>query len=268
MAVKIGFIGAGRMAGAMIKGLIAREVYTADQIVACAPTKATRERIAAETGIQVFGTAAEAAEAADILVLAIKPKNIPPLFTEEKLRLTSRHLLISIAAGVKIETLNSYVPECRIVRVMPNHCCMVLEGAAGFVMGPGCTAADKETTERILSAIGLAVEVRECDLDAVTGICGSSPAFLYMAVEALADAGVLHGLSREAALTLAAQSMVGAGQMVLNSGMTPEQLIDGVCSPGGTTIEGVKVLQEENFKNVMIDAVNATVKRSEEMGRQ
>ena len=268
MTVKIGFIGAGRMASAMIKGLIAKEVYAADEIAACAPSAATRDRIAADTGVQVFASAAETAEAADILVLAVKPKNIIPLFNEEKLRLEHRHLLISIVAGLRIETLAAYVPDCRIVRVMPNHCCMVLEGAAGYVMGPGCTPADREVTDRILSAIGLAVEVRECDLDAVTGVSGSSPAFLYMAVQAMADAGVLHGLSRDAALTLAAQSMVGAGAMVLNSGMTPEQLIDGVCSPGGTTIEGVKTLQEKDFKSTLIDAVNATVKKSQEMGRQ
>ena len=129
MAVKIGFIGAGRMAGAMIKGLIAKNVYGPEEIVACAPTKETRDRMTQETGIRMFDKASDIAGLTDVLVLAIKPKNIAPLFLEEGVELTGDHLLISIAAGVKIKTLKSYVPDSRIVRVMPNHCCMVLEGA-------------------------------------------------------------------------------------------------------------------------------------------
>lgn len=268
MAVKIGFIGAGRMAGAMIKGLIAKNVYGPEEIVACAPTKETRDRMTQETGIRMFDKASDIAGLTDVLVLAIKPKNIAPLFLEEGVELTGDHLLISIAAGVKIKTLKSYVPDSRIVRVMPNHCCMVLEGAAGYVMDETCTDRDRETVKTVLSAIGLAEEVRECNLDAVTGICGSSPAFLYMAAQALIEAGKKYGLTEEQSKVLAAQSMIGAGRMVLESGMTTEQLIDGVCSPGGTTIEGVKVLREEKFEEAMIHCVDATVKRSVEMGKE
>ena len=130
MAVKIGFIGAGRMAGAMIKGLIAKNVYGPEEIVACAPTKETRDRMTQETGIRMFDKASDIAGLTDVLVLAIKPKNIAPLFLEEGVELTGDHLLISIAAGVKIKTLKSYVPDSRIVRVMPNHCCMVQIGRA------------------------------------------------------------------------------------------------------------------------------------------
>jgi pyrroline-5-carboxylate reductase len=267
MTIKIGFIGAGRMAGAMIKGLIEKKVYNIDEIIACAPTEDTRNKISQSYGIDTYKNAAEVAKKADILILAIKPKQIPALFEEEHLKLGHNHLLISIAAGVKINTLNQYVPDSRIIRVMPNHCCMVLEGASGYVGGTNATEEDMHITNAIFSALGLAVEVRECDLDAVTGVSGSSPAFMYMMIRAISDSGVLSGLPRKAATELAAQSMIGAGRMILESGMTPEQLIDGVCSPGGTTIEGVKVLNDQGFESTVVEAVNSSIRRSIEMGK-
>lgn len=268
MKAKIGFIGAGRMAGAMIDGLIAKNVYTPDEIIACAPSEATRNRMTQKCGIKMFEKAADMAGKADILVLAIKPKYIGSLFRDEGVKVTKDQLLISIAAGVKLKTLQGYAPEARIVRVMPNHCCMVLEGAAGYVMGEGCTDSDRENVKTILSAIGLAAEVRECDLDAVTGICGSSPAYLYMAAHALIEAGIKYGLTEEQATILAGQSLVGAGKMVLESGMKCDALVDGVCSPGGTTIEGVNVLRKEGFEDIMVRCVDACVKRSVEMGKE
>lgn len=268
MAVKIGFIGAGRMAGAMIKGLIEKKVYSKDEIVACAPSPESRDRAEKAYGIKMYETAAEVADKAGILVIAVKPKQFPALFEEPGFKPCARHLIVSIMAGIKNDVIHSYVPDSRIIRVMPNHCCMVLEGAAGYVKGPNATDEDMKTVAKILSAMGTAVEVRECDLDAVTGVSGSSPAFIYMMVRAIADGGVLNGLDRKVATTLAAQSLIGAGKMVLESGMTPEQLVDGVCSPGGTTIEGVKVLREGDFENLVVDAVNASVKKSIEMGKK
>lgn len=268
MKAKIGFIGAGRMANAMIGGLISKNVYSKDEIIACAPSNSTRERVTEKYGIRMYETAAEIAEIADVLVLAVKPKHIPGLFEKEKLALGTRHLLISIAAGVKIETLNSYVPDSRIIRVMPNHCCMVLEGASGYVRGTNATDRDMKTVVKILSALGLAVEVNECDLDAVTGVSGSSPAYMYMMIKAIADSGVLAGLTRKTSIELASQSMIGAGKMVLESGMTPEQLVNEVCSPGGTTIEGVNVLKNNDFESIVIDAVNASIKKSMEMDKR
>lgn len=268
MKAKIGFIGAGRMAGAMIDGLIAKNVYTKDEIIACAPSEATRNKMTQKCGIKMYEKAADMAPNAEILVLAIKPKYIGSLFKDEGVKVSKEQLVISIAAGVKLKTLQGFAPEARLVRVMPNHCCMVLEGGAGYVMGEGCTAEDKENVVKIMSAIGLAAEVRECDLDAVTGICGSSPAYLYMAAHALIEAGMKYGLTEEQATLLAAQSMIGAGKMILESGMKTDALVDGVCSPGGTTIEGVKVLREEHFEDAMIHCVDACVKRSIEMGKE
>lgn len=267
MTAMIGFIGAGRMAEAMIRSLIDKNVYSRDEIVACAPSAATRERVSSALKIKMYENAGEVAEICDTLVLAIKPKNIPDLFLKENLQLGKRHLLISIAAGVKIETLRGYAPESRIIRVMPNHCCLVSEGGAGYAGEPDTAAEDLEKVKTILSAAGLAVEVREEDLDAVTGICGSSPAFLYLIADALADAGVKYGLSKEASIQLAAQSLIGAGKMLLESGKDPSELIDNVCSPGGTTVEGMKILEKNSVRKIMEETVDATVKRSREMGK-
>ncbi|MDR3283048.1 MAG: pyrroline-5-carboxylate reductase [Candidatus Methanoplasma sp.] len=259
----IGFIGAGRMAEAMIKGLIARGVYSKDDVVACAPSEETRKRVSS-LGVGMYESAGEVAGLADILVLAVKPKHVQGLFESEGLKLKKSHLLISIAAGITIETLKSYVPDSRIVRVMPNHCCAVLEGAAGFARG-NATDDDIELVKRIFSATGLAVEVRERDMDAVTGVSGSSPAFVYMFLRAVVKAGTGAGLTEDVATKLAAQSLVGAGRMALETGMTPEALVDNVCSPGGTTIEGVKVLDAGGFEELVEKAVSASVERSKEM---
>lgn len=254
------------MAEAMIKGLLFQEVYTEDEIIACAPSQGTRDRIAENLGIAMYANASEVAEKVDVIVLAIKPRQIKGLFEEEGLALGSKHLLISIAAGIGISTLESYVPDTRIVRVMPNHCCMVMEGASGFARGNSATDDDMDVVYDILSSIGLAIEVNEEDLDAVTGVCGSSPAFMYMFADAIAEIGEENGLSRDVALELAAQSMVGAGRMMLETGMTPQELIESVCSPGGTTIEGVKVLEEKHFRPIVQDSIKAVIKKSRIMG--
>ncbi|MDR3205617.1 MAG: pyrroline-5-carboxylate reductase [Candidatus Methanoplasma sp.] len=259
----IGFIGAGRMAEAMIRGLIARGVYPKEDIAACAPSEETRKRVSG-LGVAMYESADEVARLAKVLVLAVKPKHVKGLFEDEGLRLGKDHLLISIAAGITIETLSSYVPDSRIVRVMPNHCCAVLEGAAGFARG-NATDDDVRLVERIFSATGLAEEVREEDIDAVTGVSGSSPAFVYMFLKGVVRAGTDAGLTKEAATKLAAQSLIGAGKMALEAGMTPEALVDNVCSPGGTTIEGVKILDSGGFEELVRKAVAASIERSKEM---
>lgn len=266
--VKIGFIGAGRMAGAMIDGLIEQHVYDRDEIIACAPTKETRDRMCQHAGISMYEKASDMVPLTDVIVIACKPKNIAPLFKEEGFSVGKGTMLISIAAGVKIETLQSYAPEAKIVRAMPNHCCMMLEGATGYVMGPGCDDADKKTVEAIFGASGLCVEVTEKDLDAVTGIAGSSPAFIYMMARGLVDAGVKYGLTEDQALRLVSQSLIGAGCMIQGAGKSLNDLIDGVCSPGGTTIEGCKVLEANSFEDIVVKCVDATVARSIEMGKQ
>lgn len=268
MSVKIGFIGAGKMASAMIGGIISSGLYAKDEVAACAPSASTRNEVASKYGIKAYETAAEMAAATDFLVLAVKPYQLQGLFAEDGLAIGSSHLVMSIVAGVKIADLEAYVPDSKIVRVMPNHCCLVGEGAAGYSRGTKATDGDVEKVRSVLSSSGAAEEVRESDLDAVTGLAGSSPAFMYMVIDAMADGGVLCGIPRDKAIRLAAQSMLGAAKMVLETGEHPDKLKDGVCSPGGTTIEGVRVLEDSCVRSAFIAAVEASILKSREMGRK
>lgn len=268
MTVKIGFIGTGRMASAMIGGVLTNGLYASKEVIGCAPSEKTRDKVSSEFGIKMYETAAEVAELTDFLVLGVKPIQVQKLFTEEGLKLGSSHTVVSIVAGVNISTLEAYVPDARIVRVMPNHCCLVNTGAAGFSRGTKATNEDVAKVNAVLSSSGLAVEVDEKDLDAVTGLAGSSPAFMYMIIDAMADAGESYGVSREKSIELAAQSMLGAARMILDTGESPRKLRDNVCSPGGTTVEGVRVLEERDIRGAFIAAVKASVERSREMSRE
>lgn len=268
MSADIGFIGAGKMAEAMIGGLIAKGVFTKDQIAACAPSQKTRDHIEKTYGIKMYQTAAELVDSSNLIVLAVKPKHVNGVFTEENVKIGKGKTLISIVAGLTLDKMNSYVPDAKKIRVMPNHCCMVLEGAMGYTCDPTMTDSEKEDVKRILSAVGLAVEVPESQMDAVTGIAGSSPAFMYMVIDSMADAGVLNGLSRDQAIKLAAQSMLGAAKMVLETGKHPDQLRDEVCSPGGTTIVGVKILEDLGLRSAMASAVDGTIEKSRQMSRE
>ncbi len=263
MTADIGFIGAGKMAEALIGGLLAKNVFPKEGIVASAPSEATRERVSGTYGIRVYGTAAEAAADSRIVVLAVKPKHVQGVFAEG-LDLSGK-LLVSIVAGLTVDKLKSYVPDAKIVRVMPNHCCMVLEGAMGYCCDQSVTESDKAEVEGILSAVGLAAEVGEDYMDAITGIAGSSPAFMYMIIDAMADAGVLNGLSRKDSIELAAQSMLGAAKMVLETGKHPDVLRDEVCSPGGTTIVGVRAAEDMGLRSAVIAAIDSTIEKSRRM---
>lgn len=268
MAIKIGFIGTGRMASAMIGGVLSSGLYTNKEVIGCAPSRETRDRISSKFGITMYKTAAEVTKLTDFVVLGVKPIQVQALLTEDGLEMGSSHLMVSIVAGVKIATLEAYVPDAKIVRVMPNHCCLVCTGAAGFSRSSKATDDDVAKVSAMLSSSGTAVEVDEEDLDAVTGLAGSSPAFMYMVIDAMADAGEMYGISRGKSIELAAQSMLGAARMILDTGESPEKLIDDVCSPGGTTVEGVRVLKERDIKGAFIAAVKASTERSREMSRE
>lgn len=268
MSANIGFIGAGKMAEALIGGLISKGVFPAEGIVACAPSKKTRDHISSQYGVKVFEKASDMVGEADLIVLAVKPKNVEGLFKNEGVAIGKGKILLSIVAGLSIDKIKTYVPDAKIVRVMPNHCCMVLEGAMGYTCDSSMTSDEKAEIARILSSVGLAVEVPESQMDAVTGVAGSSPAFFYMVIDAISDAGVLNGLTREQAVKLASQSMLGAAKMVLETGKHPDQLRDEVCSPGGTTIVGVKILEDMGMRSAMSNAVDGTIERSREMSKE
>lgn len=268
MSVQIGFIGAGKMAEALIGGLVSKNVFSKDEIIACAPSQLTRDRVESIYGIKMYEKATDVVSKADIIVLAVKPKNVQDLFEKEKVTIGKGKILISIVAGLTLTKMNYYVPDAKKVRVMPNHCCMVLEGAMGYTCDPSMESADVKRVNEILSSVGLAIEVPESQMDAVTGIAGSSPAFLYMVIDAMAEAGVLNGLSRDQAVELAAQSMLGSAKMVLETKKHPEQLRDEVCSPGGTTIVGVKILEDLGLRSAIASAVDGTIAKSREMSQE
>jgi len=267
MCAAIGFIGAGKMAEALIGGLLSKGVFGKQDIIACAPSESTRSKIAAGYGIRMYEKAADMVADADTIVIAVKPKHVAGLFEAEGVKIGAGKTVISIVAGLTMDKLRSYVPDAKIVRVMPNHCCMVLEGAMGYTCDATMSPSEKERIAGILGSVGLAVEVAESYMDAITGIAGSSPAFLYMVIDAMADAGVLNGLSRQDAIKLAAQSMLGSAKMVLETGKHPDVLKDEVCSPGGTTIEGVRILEDLGLRSAMISAVDGTIEKSKRMSQ-
>ncbi len=262
----IGFIGAGQMATALGEGFVRAGLVEASQIVASDPSVDARERFADATGGQTVDGNAEVARRAEIIFLAVKPQQIAAVLAELKGSLRSDVLVVSIAAGVRTAALAQGLgEEVRLVRVMPNTPCLVGQGASAFCLGASATPADADLIQKLLSAVGLAIEVEEKLLDAVTGLSGSGPAFVYVIVEALSDGGVRMGLPRAVASSLAAQTVLGAAQMVLATGEHPSVLKDRVASPGGTTIAGLQALEEGGLRAALMAAVQAATERSIEL---
>lgn len=265
--LRIGFIGAGRMATALAAGLTAAGITPASAIIAGDVWAEGRERFAAATGARVTDANSEVLTEADVIFLAVKPQIMPAVLAEIHDSAQERHLLISIAAGVSLETLVSVLgSQTRLVRVMPNTPCLVGESASGFALGGAASAADGELVKKLFSAVGVAVEVPETLLDAVTGLSGSGPAYAYMMIEALSDGGVRMGLPRDIATRLAAQTLLGAAKMVLETGEHPGALKDAVTSPGGTTIAGLHALEAGGFRGTVMSAVEAATRRARELG--
>jgi pyrroline-5-carboxylate reductase len=268
MTKKIGFIGAGNMAEALMKGIISTGLYRAGEIVASEVYEPRRRHIADTLGVDVYEDNTAVVKKARFIVLSVKPQQVKEVLAALKDHLTKEHLVMSIAAGVTVATLESNVPACRFVRVMPNQPCMVLASASAFSRGSRATPEDCATVDRVLKAVGVSYEVREDLLDAVTGLSGSGPAYAYMIIEALADGGVLMGLPRDVSMTLAAQTLLGAAKTILETGEQPGKMKDIICSPGGTTIEAVKVLEEFGLRSALINAVEAATMRSRELGKK
>ncbi|MGA2244539.1 MAG: pyrroline-5-carboxylate reductase [Verrucomicrobiota bacterium] len=266
--LKIGFLGAGKMANALARGFLNAALVKKNQLFAADPVAAAREHFAAETGGKAYAANLAAAQAANVLVLATKPDQVPVALAEIAGIFSQNHLLISIAAGVTLAKLESALPAgARVIRVMPNTPALVGAGAAGFALGKNATAADGELAQKLLSAVGLALPVKEALLDAVTGLSGSGPAYVYQFIEALSDGGVASGLPRDVATRLAAQTVLGSAKMVLETRQHPGALKDQVTSPGGTTIEGVHELEKGGLRAAVITAVRAATDKSRKLGQ-
>jgi len=264
---KIAFLGSGNMAEALVKGLLAAGTAAPDEIVCAEPRAERREELQTRHGVAVTASNLAAVKQADILLLSVKPQVMDALLDEIAPAMDARKLVVSIAAGVPISAIaHKLGATARIVRTMPNTPALVGAGATALARGPHATDADLGQAVALFEAVGTTVVVEEHLLDAVTGLSGSGPAFIFLAIEALADGGVKMGLPRHVAMALAAQTVVGAGQLVLETGDHPGKLKDQVTSPGGTTIAGVHALEAAGFRAALMAAVEAAAKRSRELG--
>lgn len=266
--LSIGFLGAGKMATALARGFVRAKLAAPGQIIASDPFAPARTAFAKETGAKAATSNAEVVQSAKVIFLAVKPDQVASVLAEVRDHFTGKHLLISIAAGVPIAKLEgALVAGARVIRVMPNTPALVGESASAYAMGKAATRADGELAQKLFSAVGTAFHVKESLLDAVTGLSGSGPAYVYQFIEALSDGGVAAGLPRDVATKLAAQTVLGSAKMVLETGQHPGTLKDMVTSPGGTTIEGLHELEKGKLRGTVISAVRAATEKSRKLGQ-
>ena len=264
----VGFLGAGQMATALAKGWLAAGLLAPNRCKASDPFADARSRFQQATGVTAVADNRAVVQTSDILILAVKPQSMPALIEEVRGDIKEKHLIVSIAAGLSIAKLTDMLHgSYRIVRVMPNTPCLVGMSATGFAAGPGATKADSALVEQLFNAVGKAFALPEALLDAVTGLSGSGPAFVYIMIESLADGGVRMGLPRDVATALAVQTVLGAARMVEETKQHTSILKDAVTSPGGTTIAGLHALEKAGFRAAIIDAVEAATRRSTELGK-
>lgn len=264
---RVGFIGAGKMATALARGLCQAGFTRAEQILASDVSASARESFLSQSGARVVESNTEVVAHSDIVVLAVKPQHFRGVLGAIKSHLGPQHLVVSIAAGISLGTMAAALgSDRRLVRVMPNTPCLVGASASAYCLGGAATAEDGRLVASLLSAVGIAFELPEPLLDSVTGLSGSGPAFVCLMIEALADGGVKMGLARDVALKLSAQTVLGTAKMVLETGQHPAQLKDAVASPGGTTIAGLYELERGALRGCLMNAVEAATLRSRELG--
>ena len=262
---KLAVVGGGQMGRALVGGLLAGKVLTAEQICLVEPAAESR------TWWQEQHPQVETAEldvavaASDAVLLAVKP-NILPLVTAHADKSWQAKLIISIAAGISLDQLREWIGSERVVRVMPNTPSLIGQGASAYCCHGEVTQADRLWIQETLQCVGMAIEVEESQMDAVTGLSGSGPAYVCMMIEAMADGGVLAGLPRGVALALATQTVLGTAKMIAETKRHPAELRDAVASPGGTTIAAIATLEQNGFRGALVQAVAAAAKRSRQLG--
>lgn len=268
--LNVGFIGLGQMASALAGGFIRSKIVAPENVYGYDVSQAACDKFASTLKANVCANPAEVVANANVLFFAVKPQYMSGALEPVKATIASspaKLLCVSIAAGLPIAYFEKALsPEIRLARVMPNTPCLVGEAASGFALNANATSEDGEIVKQLLSTVGVAFELPENQLDAVTGLSGSGPAFVFMAIEALADGGVMAGLPRSVALDLAAQTLKGSAEMYLQTKRHPGALKDAVTSPAGTTIAGVAALEERGFRSALIEAVKRATNRSRELG--
>ncbi|MBW2485211.1 MAG: pyrroline-5-carboxylate reductase [Deltaproteobacteria bacterium] len=268
---KLGFIGGGRMGEALIQGILKSEIIAAPDILVTDPVADRREYLAATYGIKTYDISADEHiwTTCGTVILAVKPQIMKDVLQEARAEVNDSHLLISIAAGIQSSFIDANLTgcNCRIIRVMPNTPAFVLEAASALCQGPRATQQDIDTALAIFNSIGKSVVLDEKYFDAVTGLSGSGPAYVFTFIEALIDAGLKVGLNRADAELLVMQTVLGSVKLAMSSNEHPAQLRAMVTSPGGTTIAGLHELEASGFNGIIMDAVEAATARSRELGK-
>jgi len=266
---KLGFVGGGLMAEALIKGITGAGLVKADQILVADPSSARRALLQKDYNVTAVSEATAVWAECKVVVLAVKPQVVGAVLCESREAINATHLLISIAAGIPLSVLEGAVSGrgCRVIRVMPNTPAIVLKGASALSPGQGVNPEDLAVATSIFDAVGVSFVLDESSLDAVTGLSGSGPAYVFTFIEALIDAGVKVGLARPVAQTLALQTVLGSVLLALDGTRHPAELRAMVTSPGGTTIAGLHELEKGAFRALVTNAVEAATNRSSELGR-
>lgn len=265
----IGFIGGGQMGEALIRGLILSGLYKKEDISVAEPNQERRDYMVSTYAINGYAESSSLWKGCGTIVLAVKPQIMAIVLAASKKFVTADHLIISIAAGLPISFYEQGLErqDCKIIRVMPNTPALVLEGASGLSGNANVSGEELLQAEEIFNKIGKAVTLPESSLDAVTGLSGSGPAYVFTFAEAMIDAGIEQGLPRPTAETLALQTLLGSVKLLMESSKHPAELRAMVTSPGGTTIAAQHVLERSGFKGIIMDAVAAAVDRSKELGK-
>lgn len=264
---KLGIIGCGNMASAIVRGIIESQAYSVEDIIMSDINKEQRDEVKNAYTVDVTSDNESLVSSSDTIILAVKPQVLEHLFTDTLKKLFRSRLLISIAAGVSVDRLRQMtVNSCRVIRVMPNTAAMIGMSVSAMCFAENVSEADKQIATKIFESIGSVSFIEEKLFDAVTAISGSSPAYVFMMMEAMADAAVSLGLARNDAYKMAAGAITGSAQLYLSTNKHPGELKDMVCSPAGTTIVAVKTLEEKGFRGALIDAMVACAERSAQLG--
>jgi pyrroline-5-carboxylate reductase len=267
---KIGFIGSGNMASVLIKGILKADLVNDNNIYASDIDLEKLDNLKSEYGINtVFKDNNKIVNECDVVIFAVKPQIMEKVIKEINSSLTSEKLFISIAAGISTEYIDSFTDtSLKIIRAMPNTPALIMEGATAICPGANVSEDDLRIAKEIFSAVGVVAIVDESQMDAVTGLSGSGPAYVFMIIEALSDAGVKMGLSRNVSMKLAAQTVMGAAKLQIDTGMHPGRLKDMVTSPGGTAIAGIHTLEQGGLRTTLINAVENATLRSIQLGKK
>ncbi|TSA37020.1 MAG: pyrroline-5-carboxylate reductase [Verrucomicrobiaceae bacterium] len=263
-AMKFAFLGAGKMASAIIRGMLRAKVCGPSDIIAACPEPALLRKLKDETSVNVSASNAEAAAFAPAVLFCMKPADVAGAVEQAGAALENK-LIVSIVAGVSISSLAKRVNGCRVIRAMPNTAAMVGRAATAYACSDNVTPADVEVAEAVFAGIGAVFPVQEKMLNAVTGLSGSGPAYIYLVIEAMSDGGVACGLPRKLALDLAVQTVIGAAEMLAETSEHPAVLREMVTSPAGTTMAGLRELETRGVRSAIIEAVSAATQRSREL---